>query len=173
MGFAFCFSINSKKIWAYQHVYSTSISKKSTGLLALVSGENLFEKINNEKLFCIEGRVDVIIIGQTICPSKISLLENYFGFEVYIRNEAQATINLIATTGLIKDIEKFNDFISKEKPTNAKKLLKIKNSPVLSLPIDIFIQRLPTIPRYSNIKIQEGQIIVTSQKDVTNILINA
>ena len=138
--------------------------------MAVISGESIFEKLNNNKLFCIENRVDVVIVEDTICPSKISFLENYFGFEVYIRTEAQSTVRIIETTGLIKDIEKFNDFIAKEKPTNAKKLLKIKNSPVLSMPVEIVIQRLPSIPRYSNIKIEDGQIIATSQKDVSNIL---
>jgi len=170
LGFAFCFSIDSKKVWAYQHVYPTSISKKSKGLLAVISGESIFKKLNNNKLFCIESRVDLVIVEGTICPSKISFLESYFGFEVYIRTEAQSTVKIIETTGLIKDIEKFNDFIAKEKPTNAKKLLKIKNSPVLFMPVEIVIQRLPSIPRYSNIKIKDGQIIATSQKDVANIL---
>jgi len=170
LGFAFCFSIDTKKVWAYQHVYPTSISKKSKGLLARISGENLFEKLSNEKLFCIENRVDIVIVEQTLCPNKISFLEKYFGFETYIRNEAQTTIDFIGTTGLVNGIGKFADFVSKEKPTNAKKLLKIKNSPVLSMPIDLIIQRLPTIPRYNNIKIQDGQIIATSQKDVGNIL---
>ena len=170
LGFAFCFSIDTKIVWAYQHVYPASKSKKSKGLLALISGENVFEKLSNNKLFCIEGRVDVVIIENTICPSKISFLENYFGFEVYIRNEAQNVVATIRETELINDAAKFNDFISKEKTTNAKKLLKIKNSPVLSMPKEVVIQRLPTIPRYSNIKIEDGQIIVTSQKDVSIIL---
>lgn len=170
LGFAFCFSIDAKRVWAYQHVYPTSISKKSNGLLTLISRENVFEKLSNSKLFCIEKRVDVVIVETTICPCKISFLENNFGFEVYIRSEAQSTISVIETTGLIQDIAKFNDFIAKEKTTNAKKLLKIKRSPVLSMPAEVVIQRLPTIPRYSNIKIEDGQIIATSQKDVANIL---
>lgn len=170
LGFAFNFSIDTKNVWAYQHVYPTSISKKSKGLLALISGENIFEKLSNSKLFCIEGRVDVVIVENTICPAKISFLETNFGFEAYIRNEAQNTVAAIGETGLIKDIAKFTDFITKDKMTNAKKLLKIKNSPVLSMPIEDVIQRLPTITRYSNIKIEDGQIIATSQKDVASIL---
>ena len=169
LGFAFRFSIDKKLVWAYQHVYPISISKKSKGLFAYFSGGNIFEKLTNS-IFSIENRVDVIIIENTICPTKINFLEKYFGFENYIRNEAQNTVKEINNLELIDDIGSFNNFINKETLTNAKKLLKIKNPPVLSIPKEIIIQKLSTISRYSDIKIKEGKIIVTSQKDVSIVL---
>ena len=170
LGFAFCFAIDSKAVWVYQHVYPTSVSKKSKGLLAVIGHESVFEKVDKNRLFCIESRGDVVIIENTICPRKVKFLEQNFGLEVYIRTGAQNTISTIKATGLIEGVEKFNDFIAKEKLTNAKKLFKIKNSPVISIPVEVIVKRLPEIPRYNNIKIENGKIVATSQKDVLNIL---
>jgi len=169
-GFVFYFSIDSKVLWAYQHVYPTSISKKLNGLFAVIGNESIFDKIDNKKIFCIESRVDIVVIGKTICPGKIKILEQYFGFEVYIRSEAQRTIEIIEETKLIKNIEKFNTFIAKAKLTNAKKLLKIKNSPILAMSANIVTQRISEIPRYGNIKIENKQIIVETEKDIVGIL---
>jgi len=169
-GFVFHFSINTKVLWAYQHVYSTSISKKSNGLFAIISGESIFNKIDNKKIFCIENRVDIVIIENTICPVKIKILEQYFGFEIYVRSEAQKTIEKIKETKIIKSIDKFNVFISKTKLTNAKKLLQIKNSPILSITANIVTERISKIPRYSNIKIENKQIVVETEKDIIGVL---
>ncbi|MCL2628411.1 MAG: DUF4868 domain-containing protein [Oscillospiraceae bacterium] len=170
IGFAFCFSIDTKIVWAYQHVYPTSISRRAKGLFALLSSDSIFEHIDTNKLFNIESRVDALITKDIICPTKIEFLEMNYGLEKYIRDKAQDTITAIQDTGLINDITKFSDFISKDKLTNAKKLLKIKHSPILTMSIDTVVSRLSTIPRYDNISIEDGKITVTSQKDVANIL---
>jgi len=170
LGFAFRFSIDSNIMWAYQHVYPVSVSKQSKGLYAVIGGKSIFNKIDSKKVFFIGNRIDVVIIENTICPIKIKFLEQNFHFEVFIRSEAQKTVEIIEATKLIKNVDKFNAFMTKEKLTNAKKLLKIKKSPILSIPIEIITKRLSEIPRYSNIKIQDGQIVVKTEKDIVNIL---
>ena len=166
LGFLFKFNINNSVVWGYQHVFSTSISKRKKGLLTAVNRQNIFEHMN-KKLLCIDNRIDVIIVGSDLCPLKIKFLERCFGFETFIRNEAKQTIEVIETIDIVENINILSEFEGTEQTTNAKKLLKIKNSPVLRLSPNVIIERIQQIPRYSaSLAINNGKIQLNNKKDV-------
>ena len=71
---------------------------------------------------------------------------------------------------VILDLQIFKLIGYKVKLTNAKKLLAIKNSPILSMTADAITKRLSEIPRYSHLKIEGGRISVETEKDVIQVL---
>ena len=58
-----------------------------------------------------------------------------------------------------------------EKLTISKKLMKVKNSPVLAMDKDELINKIPLVPRYKNIiHIENGKIRTNTKKDVDNLM---
>ena len=92
-------------------------------------------------------------------------------FETFIRNESRNAIKLIEDMDVIEDLTKITEFEGAERLTNAKKLMKIKNSPVLQMKKKDLLHKLRTIPKYANkVKIQNGKIQIKSKKDVLELL---
>ena len=122
-------------------------------------------------IIAIGSRIDLLILGQHIITGNIGLLQNKFGFEKYIRQEARFAIDIIVETGIVTDPEILVRFSSKEKLTNAKKLMKAKNSPVLRIEKTELINRIGRHSRYSSmIRIDNDEIQLGSEKDVNSFI---
>ena len=114
----------------------------------------------------IDSRADVIIFGSSIVTAKIDLMQRFFGFEQYIRAGAQKTIEIIGSMDIVTGLEKFIALENKSRLTNAKKLLKAKNSPVLKMKKEILVDRLKSHSRYKTMfKFEDDHIVIDSQKD--------
>lgn len=169
LGFLFKFILNEKCFWAYQQVYPMAIPQKKKSVLVYTK-DNIFCEFSKE-LLKIDYRVDLLIVDNSIITYNIKLLQRKFAFEDYIRKESQQTIDLLMNMNIIEDMSKIIAFEGTEKLTNAKKLMKIKNSPVLKMEKSTFINRLQTIPRFVGmLSIHEGRIRITTNKDVTVLL---
>lgn len=119
----------------------------------------------------IERKVDCLIIGSSIITTKIELLQRVFHFEDYVRGEAQKTIQYISEMEIVNGIDKFLLLADKKALTNAKKLYKAKNSPVLRMKKDVLLDKLRTLPRYKGtFEITEGRIQINNQKQATAFL---
>ncbi len=170
VGFAFRVNTNESAIWLYQHVYHSRMVKRSKSLYAMISRNNTYVPLSHDVLK-IDSKVDIVIVGGKIITSNISLLQQYFGFEQYVRNEAAKTIEIISGLDIVSNIEKILTFESKEKLTNAKKLLKAKSSPVLKLSKMVLFDRIKVHPRYKDkFRFEENRIIINSLKDVNELL---
>lgn len=67
---------------------------------------------------------------------------------------------------LKNSLEKFVAFENKSKLTNAKKLLKAKNSPVLQMKKNDLLENLKKHSRYKTMfKFEEDHIVISSQKE--------
>lgn len=129
---------------------------------------NVFVSVDDEFLR-IEKRIDVIILGNDIFSERINVLQRTFGLEKYIRKSAKAAIDKIAALNIMSSTEVFFRFESKLK--NSKKLMKIKDSPVLNMSKERLLKKINEIERYKSIiNVQDNQIIVNTQKDVDNVL---
>lgn len=170
-GMAFKFNINNDVcFWAYQQIYPVTIPQRKKGTYLYADNNDIYKEFTKE-LIKIDYRVDLILLDSSIITKNIGLLQNKFGFETFIRNESQKTIELITEMAIIDDMSKIIDFEGKEKLTNAKKLMKIKNSPVLRMKKTVLINRLKTLPRYKDkLKIDNDVIQVKTNKDVTELL---
>lgn len=169
-GFAFAVNRNDSVIWFYQNVYAVHLIKRSKALYAMLSRGRTYTLLDRE-IVKIEARIDVTIIGKSIITSKIDLMQKTFGFDEYVKREAHNTIIQIAGMDLIEDTAKFEELISKEKLTNAKKLMKVKNSPVLKMDRNELFRKLTDHPRYKDkFKIENGMIIIRTQKEASEFI---
>lgn len=169
-GFMFRISKGDKFIWAYQHVYPVRIIKRSKSLYAMITEGDTYVTLDRD-VMKIDSRIDLILIDNSIITANISLMQQSFGFEKYIRGEAEKTIAIIDKLGIVSDIKKFFAFEDKPSLTNAKKLLKAKGSPVLNMTGTALIDGLKNHKRYSTIFVfDEDKIAITSQKDVGELI---
>lgn len=168
-GFAFRYKVDENQFWAYQQVYPITLPHNKKGVYVFKK-DKVYKQFDKE-LLRIDYRIDVIIIDKVIVSSNINLLQGKFNFETLIRNESSKTIQSISSMGIIADMTKIINFEGKEKLTNAKKLMKICKSPVLSISKDVLIERLTTLPRFMNrLTIEDNLIKINSNNDVIELL---
>lgn len=169
MGFAFNLNVNDTFIWIYQQINYTQLIKKSKNIYAIISG-GAYTALKKDVLK-IERKVDCLIINSSIITTKIELMQRVFHFEDFVRGEAQKTIQFISEMEIVKGVDKFLLLADKKALTNAKKLHKAKNSPVLRMKKEVLLDKLSTLPRYKDtFEISEGQIQINNQKQATAFL---
>lgn len=170
VGFFFRANINEDSIWLYQQVYQARLIKRSRSLYAALLQNHTYEPLSHDVLK-IEDRIDIVIIGDSIITDNISLLQNTFGFEKYVRSEASETIQLIDSMDLVSGIEILQGLSKKEKLTNAKKLMKAKKSPVLQMNRTELITAIQRHPRYKDkFVIETEHIVLRTQKDAREFM---
>ncbi len=166
IGFFIGLNINNSRVWVYQHLYSMARLDKSKHIFAILTGTT-YDEVSKD-LMQIDSRIDVVIADGSIITRKLDLLQRQFGFESYIREGAKQTIQLIDDLGIVTGLEKFVAYGDKEKLTNAKKLLKAKNSPVLRMEKKTLLANIEKHRRYSKMfKIEDDQILISSQKEAS------
>lgn len=169
MGLLFRVNLNDNDIWLYQHIYPVRMIKRSKSIYAMFS-DDTYVPLNRD-ILQIDSRIDFLIIDNSIITSNINLLQKCFGFDEYIRNEAKKTISIIDELDIVSDMSKVFAFGSKEQLTNAKKLLKAQNSPVLKMEKTKLIFRLKKHPRYKEkFRFEDNKIVINSQKEVNEFI---
>ncbi len=169
IGFAFKLNVNDTIVWIYQQVNYPQLIKKSKNIYAIISG-GAYTTLKKDVLK-IERKVDCLIIDKSIITTKIELMQRVFHFEDFVRGEAQKTIQFISEMGIVSGVDKFLSLADKKALTNAKKLYKAKNSPVLRMKKEVLLDKLSTLPRYKGtFEISEGQIQINNQKQATAFL---
>lgn len=163
-GFFFRVNLNEGYFWIYQHVYSVSRIDRSKHVFAIFV-KDTYEEVEGD-ILQIDTRADLIVIGNSIITSKVDLLQRSFAFESYIRAGAQKTIGIIEELDIVQGLEKFFALESKQKLTNAKKLLKARNSSVLTMDRKTLLYRLKAHSRYSAMFVfEDDHVVINSQKD--------
>lgn len=169
LGFIFKINLNSKKIFAYQQAYVGS-RLQAKNVLRIMQKEDVFQIVEKEMLK-IDKRVELVIVDNTILVRNVKVLQDYFGFQLFVRNQAQSVISKLEELDILGDIDVLKECQNGEKLTISKKLMKIKNSPVLEMDKDELIKKIPLIPRYRGIiHIEDGKIRTSTKKDVDNLL---
>lgn len=163
-GYLFRVNLNDDFFWIYQHVYSMSRIDRSRRTLAYFI-KNAYDIVEGD-ILQIDARVDLVVIENSIITSKMDLLQKYFSFERVIRRCAKQTISIIDQLGIVQGLEKFIAFGDNKKLTNAKKLMKARNSKVLTIDGKELLVRIKEHSRYSTMfTFENDQIIIRSQKD--------
>ena len=169
-GFAFKFNFNDNYFWAYQHVYPMSVLKKSKNVYAMIGNNKIYDVVNKD-LIAIASRIDLIVVHNHVITAKTTLMQNKFGYDVVIRNEAQNTIDHIVELGMVSNPEKLLMFAENKKLTNAKKLMKAKTSPILHMEKNGLIRRIQLHERYKDmVTIKDGKIVTNTIKDIQAFL---
>lgn len=154
----------NESIRAIQKRYPSLSEKEAHEILAMVSATA--QSNDDSDIVQIDSRADVIIFSSSVVTAKMDLMQRFFGFEQYIRAGAQKTIEIIRDLDIVDSLEKFVAFENKSKLTNAKKLLKAKNSPVLQMKKNDLLENLKKHSRYKTMfKFEEDHIVISSQKE--------
>lgn len=170
MGFIFKFNLNSENIFVYQQAYSGTRIKNKNVLHVVKMGTDKFD-LFNKQLLRIDRRAEIIILNDRLYIKNIGVLQEKFKFQKYVRGEADGVIVKIENLDIVTNIDKIKACESEEKLTYAKKIMKLKHSPVLRVDKEILINRLNTIEKYKDIiNIIDGKIKTDTKKDVMNVL---
>lgn len=169
LGFIFKMNVNSKKLFLYQHAYVGS-KLRTKNALRIVQRKDVFEIVDQEMLK-IDKRSEMVIIDNTLLVKNVKVLQDYFGFQTFVRNQAKETISKLEKLDIIGNMDKLKEYQNEEKLTISKKLMKIQNSPVLQMKKADLINKIPTISRYKDlIHIENGKIKTSTKKDIDNLM---
>jgi len=153
----------------YQQAYVGSRLQAKNNL-RIIQKDNVFEIVDKEMLK-IDKRGELLILDNTILVRNVKVLQDFFGFQVFVRNQAQSVISKLEELDIIGNIATLKEYQTGEKLTISKKLMKVKNSPVLAMDKDELINKIPLVPRYKNIiHIENGKIRTNTKKDVDNLM---
>ncbi|CAI3654989.1 DUF4868 domain-containing protein [Clostridium neonatale] len=170
IGFIFKFNLNSNNIFVYQQAYSGTRIKNKNVLHVVKRATDKFD-IFDKELLRIDKRAEIIILNDVLYVKNINVLQEKFKFQKYVRGEAKKVINKINELDIVTNIDKIKDCESEERLTSSKKIMKLKNSPVLTIDKEDLINRLTTIEKYKNIiNIVNGKIKTDTKKDVGKVL---
>ena len=131
-GFIIKVNLNTDQFWIYQHKYPVTLINKKTSIYALLNGQNRYEPLTVD-VIRFDNKMDFFIIDNNIFTKKINLLQSDFGFDKYIRTEADKELNRINGLGILSSSDTLRNMITGSKLTTAKKMLNIKNSKAMSL----------------------------------------
>lgn len=102
----------------------------------LVPSNQRLVAVNNDVL-AIDKSFDFMLVDEELIILKLNTLERFFGFENVVRSRAETTIAAIEAVELLEDIGQLNELA--QSMTNARKLMRMRNSPVIGMPVDAVI----------------------------------
>ena len=129
-GYLITIGNEGNKMALYKKHHPVNLLKRDRFLL-IPSNQRLV-KVQDDAL-AIDRSFDFMMLDGNLIVLKLNILERFFGFEDVIRNQAQNTIDLIEANQLIEDIGQINEIA--QSITNARKLMRIRNSPVLNVSV--------------------------------------
>lgn len=175
-GLIFCLRKGTEEIWLYQHLWSIMMSnkKKTSPMARLMRFENqiVFAE-QRESLLTIAKKIDILIMDNYLITNNIPLLQKHFGFQDYIYQSAQQTIQCIIQKKLIENTEKLTEYISRGKSKYAKKMMRIGSSKVFDLTHEQLMDKVNTLPRWQgkfNFNQDSHQIILNTYKEVESLI---
>lgn len=175
-GIMFCIRKGADKLWIYQHLWSIMVpNKKKTNLMArLMKFENqiIFSE-QHESLLTISKKIDIIIMDDCLITSNTALLQKYFGFQDYIFQAAQQTIQCIIQKNIVENIDKLSEYIGRGKSKYAKKMMRIGSSRVFELTKEQLINKIDTLPRWQGkftVNQDTKKIMLNTYREVENLI---
>lgn len=163
-------------LWIYQHLWSIMVpnKKKTNPMARIMHFENqiVFEE-QRESLLTIAKKIDILIMNDYLITSNTTLLQRHFGFQEYIYQKAQQTIQCIVDKNLVKNTEKLTEYISRGKSKYAKKMMRIGSSKVFDLTLEELIKKINTLTRWRgkfNFHQDTKQIVLNTYNEVENLI---
>lgn len=171
-GFIIKVNLNTDQFWIYQHKYPVTLINKKTSIYALLNGQNRYEPLTVD-VIRFDNKMDFFIIDNNIFTKKINLLQSDFGFDKYIRTEADKELNRINGLGILSSSDTLRNMITGSKLTTAKKMLNIKNSKAMSLSKEELYVSIKNHSYYRDkfqFNEEDHTLIINSQKDANLFL---
>lgn len=145
-GYLITLGNEANKLVLYKKHNSMNLLKRDKRIFIIPSNER-FTSIDSDAI-ALDKSFDFMLIQNSLIILKLTILERYFGFEEVIRGEAQTAIQQIEAMAILENIDGLTNEIQ-HKPF-AKKMLTVKNSPVLALPVNTVISFIQNHPHLQN-----------------------
>ena len=126
-----------------------------------------------ESLLTIAKKIDILILDNYLITSNTTLLQRCFGFQDYIYQSAQQTVQCIVQKNLVENIDKLFEYIGRGKTRYAKKMMRISTSKVFDLTKEQLINKLNTLPRWQGkFRVNQGtnQIVLNTYGEVEKLI---
>ncbi len=130
-GYLITIGNEGNQIALYKKHHPVNLLRQDRFLL-FPSNERLVKAEND--FIALDRSFDFMMVDNNLIVLKLNTLERFFGFEDVIRNQAQNIIATIEANQLLEDIEQLNELA--QSLATAKKIMKVRNSPVLNVPVE-------------------------------------
>lgn len=127
-GYLITIGNEGNQIALYKKHHPVNLLKRDRFLL--VPSNQRLVALNSDAI-AIDKSFDFMMVDGNLIVLKLNILERFFGFEQVIRAQAQNTIALVEALALLEDIEQLNELAANL--PNARKLMRIRTSPVLAV----------------------------------------
>ena len=134
-------------MWAFQYFWPTAIPNRKGIDFHIIPQENVFVELR-KPILAVMQKVDLLVIDNQIITSDIGLLQAHYDFQHYVRTTATHIVSEITTLDLVSNMDKVTEYISRSKLTYAKKMLRLKNSKVLTKSKEVLYTKITTLPRW-------------------------
>ena len=175
-GIAFLIRHRQQQLWVYQHLWSIMVPNKSkkNWMARIVSSKegDVFEEMA-DPIITFAEKIDLLVMDDCIITSDYNLLQNYFGFQDYIRIRADKTIAVVEEKGIVANVDKLKDYVQRGngKPKYAKKMMRITDSKVLKMEPDMLWEKIHQSTRWNGkIKEKDGQFILETYTQVEALI---
>lgn len=173
-----------KQFWAYQKILPSSIpnKKKQHFQLTPKSEEHpdIFIELTNQ-MFIITQKVNLLVLPSEtesnevalgeIITGDIKLMERHLGLESFVRASAKRAAAAITTVGLVKNVNKLQEYVQRPNKKYAKKMMQIHRYPVSTMSKDSLVDKLHTVERWKGVfDIQEEQVNLRNFTDVESLI---
>lgn len=170
LGILFKYKRGDLCMWAYQHIYPTSIPSPKNKFWSIQKHNDIFIEMK-EVIFPILKKVDILIIGDKIITSNILLMERSFKFQGFIKSKAEQSIQKIETLNLVSNIDKLTEYIGRSKLIYSKRMMRISSSKVLDKTSQELINSVESLPRWKGkFNIQDNKIVLSTYKEVESLI---
>lgn len=134
-------------LWAFQYFWPNAIpNRKGTGF-HIIPQDDVFCELK-KPILAISQKVDLLVLDNHIITNDMGLLQSRYDFQHYVRATATHIVSEITTLDLVSNMDKVAEYISRSKLTYAKKILRLKNSKVLTKSKDDLYMKITTLPRW-------------------------
>jgi hypothetical protein len=168
-GYLITIGNEQNKIALYKKHHSINLLKRDSRLFIIPDNQR-FVRIGNDAL-ALDKSFDFMMVDSSLIVLKLNILERFFGFDEVIRNQANSTIEQIEALGLIENIQSLADLVDEK--TFARKLMSIRNSPVLDVPVDRvidFVKNHPILKKKIRLNEDETKINLDTSISKKHIL---
>ena len=141
-GYLITIGNEANKIALYKKHYPINLLKRDRFML-IPSNQRLVRV--EQDILALDKSFDFMMVDDNLIVLKLEILERFFGFDEVIKNQAHNTIGTIEGKELLEDIEQLR--VLTNNITHARKLMKIRNSPVLNVPVSNVINFIRNHPK--------------------------
>lgn len=133
-GYLITIGNEANRIALYKKHYPVNLLKRDRFLL-VPAGQRLVSV--TQDAIALDRNFEFMMVDDNLIVLKLTVLERFFGFDEVIRNQAEETITAIGAHDILQDIAQLTE-LSQDMGA-ARKLMKLRNSPVLNIPVDRII----------------------------------